>query len=72
MRKRRIVQKKVDEDWQDCQMKDLRKGDIFRMFDTKNSDRVGDSDFKAIENPQLGINEKYPDVWGIKADPYKK
>jgi hypothetical protein len=68
----RIVEKYENEQWVRCQMKELREGDVFHMFDKeqdiKHHRRVGDSDYIATSNARLGINTNYPDMWGVRAE----
>ncbi len=66
----RIVEKKVNGIWNRCKMQSLRSGDIFRMFDTRKSRRVGNSNYIATSNAKLGINRKYPAIYGIEAKPH--
>ena len=72
MEQLRTVEKRLNDTWFRCDMKDMRTGDVFRMFNPGESERVEDSDFIATSDAVLGINPKFSDAWGVEAEPYKK
>lgn len=52
----RIVQRLVIGEWQDCEFGELKKGDVFRMFEPDGyavSNSLGDRDFQAESNPYI-------------------
>jgi hypothetical protein len=72
----RIVEKKRNAKWVRCRMNEIRRGDVFRMFndehDKRRGVRIGDTDYIASSDAKLGFNGNYPNTWGVKADEYKK
>jgi hypothetical protein len=73
----------ITNNWQECELSDLLKGDVFKMYEPITNELVGDSAWQAIENSKI-ISEKndddislfVPDTdasrfnWGINAEPY--
>lgn len=72
----RIVERKRGNKWVRCRMNEIRRGDIFHMFDNqqdmKHNARIGDSDYMATSDARLGFNGNYPNTWGVDAEEHKK
>lgn len=67
---RNMVQKLVGERWVPCALRDLKKGDEFRMQFPDGKPLEGlavDSVFVAAKDPSRAMNENGLNVWGIEA-----
>lgn len=65
--KLRILEKKKNGKWIRCQMKELRKGDLFRMFEPDDLERVRSgrrSVFKCLKDPKKIVGG----IWSIETD----
>jgi hypothetical protein len=66
----RRVQVKIDGQWTDTSMKDIKNGDVFRMFEPNGEEVIGtgllagDVNFVALEDAWCNDDG----VWGADAD----
>ncbi len=64
----RITERKENDEWVQVKLKDIKSGDIFRLFEGDTREPVGASVMVALEDSYAVINEYDKPTWTVKVN----
>jgi len=65
---KRTLERRIENDWYACEMPELNKGDVFRLWEP-TGELVGDLNYVADSKPIVWEEYNGIPIWGIIANP---